>query len=335
MACDKPSDNKAPTISFSAPANNSSFMPGEIITFSVEVDDPEEDIKEVRFYADDIELGSDQDEPYSFDWETDSIEFGEYTIKAEAVDNDGAVGDAEIAITFEYITVTDIDGNVYGTVIIGTQVWMVENLKVTHYRDGTAITNVTDEAEWGALSTEAYCIYNNNASNEGDIYGSLYNWFAVADSRNIAPEGWHVPTDDEWKELEMALGMSQSEADDSGYRGTNEGSKLAGNADLWTDGSMENDSEFGASGFTALPGGYRHYGNGSFDTIGNHAYFWSAPETDSNYATYRKLKYSNSAIHRGSPAKNYGFSIRLCRDQTILPYEIGDTNWDAVCFSIP
>ena len=141
--------------------------------------------------------------------------------------------------------VTDIDGNVYQTVIIGDQEWTAENLKVTKYRDGTSITNVTDSSSWRALTTEAYCIYNNNASNEGETYGALYNWYAVVDSRNIAPEGWHVPTDSEWKELEMYLGMSQSEADQIHWHGTNEGSKLAGNADLWTNGALEYDTEFG------------------------------------------------------------------------------------------
>ncbi|MBT5269507.1 MAG: hypothetical protein HOL70_08685, partial [Candidatus Marinimicrobia bacterium] len=111
-------------------------------------------------------------------------------------------------------TVTDIDGNVYETVKIGDQIWMAENLKVTHYRDGSAITQVTDNTAWSNLSTEAYCIYDNNASNEVDTYGALYNWYAVSDGRNIAPEGWHVPTDAEWKELEMYLGMSQPDVDD-------------------------------------------------------------------------------------------------------------------------
>ncbi len=138
-------------------------------------------------------------------------------------------------------TVTDIDGNVYQTIQIGNQVWMAENLKVTHYRDGTSIQYVQNELTepdvWETLTTGAYCYYDDSQSNQ-TTYGNLYNWYAVADSRNIAPEGWHVPTDAEWKELEMALGMSQSEADDAGYRGTNEGSKLAGNAGLWTDGEL-------------------------------------------------------------------------------------------------
>lgn len=125
----------------------------------------------------------------------------------------------------EPMTVTDIDGNVYKTVTIGNQAWMAENLKVMRYRNGDAIPNVTGGTDWSNLSTGAYCSYDNDDNNI-DTYGLLYNWYAVDDSRNLAPEGWHVPTDEEWKELEMYLGMSQSEADDTGYRGTDEGGKL-------------------------------------------------------------------------------------------------------------
>jgi len=210
--------------------------------------------------------------------------------------------------------VTDIDGNVYPTVIIGSQEWMAENLKVTKYRDGTSITNVTDSSSWRALTTEAYCIYNNNVSNEGETYGALYNWYAVVDSHNIAPEGWHVPTDDEWKELEMALGMSQSEADQTGWRGTNEGSALAGNADLWVNEVLENDTEFGTSGFIALPGGYRGVILGNFFGCSGYGYFWSDSENNSHHAWYRLLYYDYTDIYRNNTNKSYGFSVRCIKD---------------------
>lgn len=93
-------------------------------------------------------------------------------------------------------TVTDIDGNVYQTIKIGNQWWMAKNLKVTHYRNGEAIPNITNDSEWINLSTGAYCAYNNDNGNIA-TYGLLYNWYTVVDSRNIAPSGWHVPTDDE------------------------------------------------------------------------------------------------------------------------------------------
>lgn len=211
-------------------------------------------------------------------------------------------------------TVTDIDGNVYPTILIGDQEWMAENLKVTHYRNGDPIHHVTDNDQWTSLSSGAYCYYDNDPSNV-DTYGALYNWYAVDYSRNIATAGWHVPTDNEIKELEIYLGMTQAQADDTGYRGTNEGSMLAGNANLWYDGALENNSEFGTSGFTALPGGYRYGYDGGFYDIGYYAGFWSSTEYYSyNSAWYRSLNYRNSEVVRGNSSKVHGFSVRCVRD---------------------
>ena len=215
----------------------------------------------------------------------------------------------------EDLTVTDIDGNIYQTVTIGDQIWMAENLKVTHYSTGDAIPNVTDNIEWSNLSTGALSEYNNDTINVA-TYGRLYNWYAVDDSRNIAPTGWHVPTDDEWKELERYLGMG-IEVGASGFRGTNEGSKLADNADLWMDGILDNNAEFGTSGFTALPSGFRSPRTGKFLSVGGDCYFWSASETtsESNYAWYRSLYDWHSDINRGAGfSMGGGFSVRCVKD---------------------
>ena len=241
---------------------------------------------------------------------------GTYTITCTVNDGNGGEDSGTVNVTVSSGgtgTVTDIDGNVYQTIIIGTQEWMMENLKVTHYRDGTAIPTGHSNSDWSNLTTGAYAVYDDNESN-ATTYGYLYNWYAVDDSRNIAPEGWHVPTDDEWKTLEMYLGMSQGEADNTGWRGTNEGSKLAGNADLWNNGNLENNAEFGTSGFTALPGGYRST-NGYYYDLGSHGSFWSSTEDDSDTAWYRGLYYSNSGVARGGSYKLYGFSVRCVRDQ--------------------
>ena len=197
----------------------------------------------------------------------------------------------------------DIDGNVYQTIQIGGQVWMAENLRVTHYRNGDPISSL-----WPS-TFGSYVIYDNNA----DTYGALYNWYAVDDSRNIAPAGWHVPTDDEWKELEMHLGLSQSEADDTGRRGTNEGCKLAGNADLWINGVLEITPGFGFSGFNALPAGFS-LDSGPNNNIGIDCSFWTAAERYSITAWYRLLNYNHSGIYRSSLHKSYGFSVRCVRD---------------------
>ena len=158
----------------------------------------------------------------------------------------------------------------------------------------------------------AFCVYDNDTSN-AEIYGYLYNWFTVKDDRSIAPEGWHVPTDDEWKELEMYLGMSQSDADMSGYvwRGTDEGDKLkqSGHEFWWLDRNRGTNE----SGFTALPGGYRDV-NGLFYVGGYSSYWWSSAEKDAYFSWYRSLYHSSTKIHRTTGYKGDGFSVRCLRD---------------------
>jgi uncharacterized protein (TIGR02145 family) len=208
-------------------------------------------------------------------------------------------------------TVTDYDGNVYQTVLIGDQCWMMENLKVTHYRNGDPIPNVTDGTEWNGLSTGAYCAYEND---EGHVetYGRLYNWHAVDDIRGLAPEGWHVPSDAEWKQLEMYLGMSQEDADASGWRGTDEGGKLKETGtEHWP---SPNSGATNESGFTALPGGYRGY-DASFASISYFAYFWSSTEFGGNSSWCRGLNYGNPLIYRTDYLKLYGLSVRCVKDQ--------------------
>jgi len=242
------------------------------------------------------------------------------------VDNSGTINILDVTYLINYLykggpepdcdettgTVTDIDGNVYQTVTIGTQVWMMENLKVTHYRNGDPIPHVTDNSTWEGSTTGAYCEYDNNPANVA-TYGRLYNWYAVDDSRNIAPAGWHVPTDEEWKQLEMYLGMSQAEADGTGYRGTDEGGKLkeAGT----THWISPNTGATNESGFSALPGGYRYH-FGYFNDMGFYAYFWSSTEYDDYYAWYRILLCNYAEVYRyyTNYYKQVGFSIRCVRD---------------------
>ena len=205
-----------------------------------------------------------------------------------------------VRITADEGFCVDIDGNEYATVIIGNQVWMSENLKVTKYRDGTAIPTGLSNSEWENTTSGAYAVYDNNETH-ADTYGYLYNWYAVDDSRNIAPDGWHVPTDDEWTTLTDYLG----------------GTSVAGGKMKETGTSHWNSPNTGAtneSGFTAFPGGYRNNNNGSYYYIGSYGYFWSSSEDDSNDAWLRKLNYSNSEVDRNNTDKRYGFSVRCVRD---------------------
>ncbi len=213
------------------------------------------------------------------------------------------------------IQVIDIDGNIYKTVKMGNQIWMAENLKVTHYRNGMQIQSVTDSSIWKDLKIGAYCNYKNNPLN-GLIYGRLYNWYAVIDSQNIAPKGWHVPTDEEWKELEVFLGMSQSHADSSGQRGTIEGGKMKSTGTIQEGDGLWRTPNTGATndvGFSALPGGSRIFWDGSFRSIGKSARFWTSTEIGNISVWYRTLSYSQSGVGRINNPKISG-SIRCVKD---------------------
>ncbi|MEI7504480.1 MAG: fibrobacter succinogenes major paralogous domain-containing protein [Paludibacter sp.] len=178
----------------------------------------------------------------------------------------------------DWNTVTDVDGNVYKTVRIGNQTWMGENLKVTHYRNGETIPNVTSNTSWGGLTTGAWSDYSNITSN-GSIYGHLYNWFAATDSRNIAPSGWHVPTDAEWNTLEKYL-----TANGFNYDGTTIGNKIAkslASTIYWGSvnivGNVANDvTKNNKSGFNGFPSGWRYWSNGLSYALGSGAVWWSS-----------------------------------------------------------
>ena len=207
-------------------------------------------------------------------------------------------------------TVTDFDGNIYQTAKIGNQWWMAENLKVAHYQNGESIPNVASSASWGGLSTGAFCNYGNDTSQVA-TYGRLYNWFAVNDGRGIAPVGWHIATDDEWKQLEMYLGMSQTDADGVFWRGSDEGGKLKeAGTEHW------NAPNIGATNvfwFSAIPGGYRQI-SGTFADMGLGAFFWSSTESAVGNAYDRRLRFDQLGVHRSGDYKPYGFSVRCVKD---------------------
>ncbi|MCX6239241.1 MAG: fibrobacter succinogenes major paralogous domain-containing protein [Bacteroidia bacterium] len=203
------------------------------------------------------------------------------------------------------------DGKTYKTVKIGTQTWMAENLKTTYYRDGSEIPNITDKDSWSNLTTGAYCSYDNSTGN-ANTYGTLYNWYAINDNRELCPSGWHLPTDAEWKTLEMALGMSHTNADKTSWRGTDEGGKLKETGT--THWNSPNTGATNTNGFTALPGGYREY-DGTFKNIGSYGLWWSATETNTTTVWDRALSYENTNMYRyNSSYKVAGFSVRCLKD---------------------
>jgi uncharacterized protein (TIGR02145 family) len=184
---------------------------------------------------------------------------------------------------------------------------MAENLKY--------LPNVVGPGT-GSTTTSYYYVYGYDgtsvssakATENYQTYGVLYNWPAAMQA---CPTGWHLPSDDEWKELEMFLGMSQEQADEWGWRGTDEGGKLKETGIThWNNPNYEATNE---SGFTALPGGCRSY-DGYFYNLGNYGYWWSATEYDSNHAWLRLLYYNNSSVYSNYSLKDSGYSVRCVRD---------------------
>jgi uncharacterized protein (TIGR02145 family) len=219
-----------------------------------------------------------------------------YYVRAYATTNAGTGYGSAMSFTTPVI-VTDIDGNIYNTVAIGTQVWMVENLKTTKYRNGDPIPNVTENIEWSNLTTGAYCDYDNTPGNSV-TYGKLYNWFAVNDSRNIAPTGWHVPSDAEWTILTSFLGGEEVAGGKLKETGT-------------THWQSPNTGATNESGFSGLPGGDNRFG--SFSSLGDFGCFWSSTELGPT-AWFHFLSYNDASVPRSNETKSIGFSVRCLRD---------------------
>lgn len=193
-------------------------------------------------------------------------------------------------------TVTDADGNVYEFVSIGDQMWMAENLKTTKYNDGTEIPLVTGNTEWNQLTTPGYSWYENDKETYGNIYGAIYNWYAV-NTEKLCPVGWHVPTQDEWLALEA-------------YLATNEGGKLKETGT--THWGSPNSGATNETGFTALPGGKRDF-YGEFLDLGQYGYWWSSlPEEF--LINMRRLLYNSPALSSGKSNRAYGYSVRCLKD---------------------
>ncbi len=223
-----------------------------------------------------------------------------YYVRAYATNGVGTAYGAERSFSTPATTgtVTDIDGNVYQTVTIGSQVWMAENLKVTHYRNGDSIPTVLNGLAWDAYGAGAYGQYD-NSPDSAEVWGRLYNWYAVDDSRGLAPEGWHVPTYQEWSILQTTLGS---------YAGNK--MKEVGDAH-WV---SPNDLATNESGFTALAAGMRGY-QGHYIAIYQDAYFWSSTEYDTDDARLANLYFSTTYLGLSSRlAKSTGCSIRCVKD---------------------
>ena len=192
------------------------------------------------------------------------------------------------------------------TVQIGTQTWKAKNASVETYQNGDVIPEVTDAAAWNSLTTGAWCYYANSTAN-GTVYGKLYNWYAVHDPRNMAPVGWHVPTDAEYATLQTYLGGSAIAG----------GKLMSTGTSLW---AASNASSTNSSGFSGLPGGYR-LPNGGFNSGANWAVYWASDDNGGNPYDWQ-LRSNNTAFNHYPDAKTFGFSVRFIKDVPIYSSDI-------------
>lgn len=212
-------------------------------------------------------------------------------------------------------TINDYDGNVYNTVQIGNQLWMRENLKVTHYQNGDPIPIITATNLWMNAITHGRCYYNLDSASNKAVYGGLYNWHAVNDSRNVCPSGWHVPSDADWGTMEVALGT--------------ETISIGGNMKEtgFAHWIAPNTGATNSSGFTALPGGQRDY-NGMFNNMTNYGYFWTSTTGTLNSVIIRYLTYNDVNLHIDEYSPVSGFSIRCVCD--VLVTDVNDNNLNQI-----
>ena len=227
-------------------------------------------------------------------------------------------------------------------VTIGRQTWTGKNLDLESYRNGDAIPQVQDKKAWSNLKTGAWCYYENYTAN-GTTYGKLYNWYAVIDPRGLAPEGYHIPTDEEWTILSENLGdeagtKMKSRSGWSSYSSLGSYEKTCPNCSKWSEGYRDkffchtcngnrsvtayepkkthSGNGTNTSGFNGLPGGFR-YPNGNFLNVGWTGYWWSSSEDNSNFAWDRNLNNDNGSMIRPRISvafKQDGFSVRCIKD---------------------
>lgn len=331
----KEKENESPTVAIYSPEEGDLVMGGDLVIVKVNAEDSDGSVEEVNFYIDYINVEVVTEEPYEYTWEVSDSIIGDVSVRAVAIDNEGGAVSHTINVVVDapggfnpdlsYGTVSDFDGNSYKTILIGNQNWMAENLKVSHYADGTPIPFVSDSVGWSNLGTSgsAYCWYD-NSSELADTLGFLYSWAGamngasgVNDSsgniQGVCPDGWHVPSDDEWKALEMELGMDQEVADKYEWRGSYEGGYLKEMG--FSHWDNPNTSADNTSGFTALPGGFRA-NTGVFYGIRQYGTFWTATmKTESTESWYRALNYEKSHVYRYTVPGNRGASVRCVQDQ--------------------
>ncbi|WP_171595870.1 FISUMP domain-containing protein [Marinifilum caeruleilacunae] len=283
---------------------------GFTVSETIEINEPEPieiqiEVVNTTLSGDDGEINievSGGTPPYNYSWsngestqDIKNLQVGFYTLTI--TDENQCTLNKKIGVAG---TIADVDGNQYETVVIGSQIWMAENLKTTHYRNGDPIPTVDN---WINHTSGAYCYYDNDESN-ADIYGALYNYYAIDDERNICPEGWHVPSDEEFKMLEETLG----------------GEMVAG-GEMKEEGLLHwdspNEGATNSSGFTALPAGCRWTNpDNPFQGLGERACFWTSTKGEHGdiLAWSHSLNKNGIDVFIMQDSRDIGFSLRCIKD---------------------
>jgi len=287
---DEEEDNQAPTCAITQPAQGQEFTKGDIVTIEVVAIDPDGDVTMIQFFSNGSQIGATSSFPFHYDWNTSAEETGSHTLKATATDNRGNSTSDEISLTINDDggggggpTFTDPrDNQTYKTIIIGGQEWLAENL---NYETGGS-----------------WCY--GDSSHNCEEYGRLYTWDAAI---NACPAGWHLPSDEEWKTLELFLGMPEDQVGWMGMRGTDQGRKLKSTTGWVNDGNGTDEV-----GFNSLPAGKRI--NEIFFQLGAHSFNWSATLSGNETAWARQFMWSSDGINRTSQATEQGYSVRCVKN---------------------
>jgi uncharacterized protein (TIGR02145 family) len=301
------------------PTDSSLFYQGDTVQIIVGPSSTIEYLREVRFDIDGRGVYSTEKGPYLYNWITLGKTPGKHIISASSLFDDGISASSAITIFLsaggDTGVVSDVNGRSYRTIKIGNQWWMAENLNSRVFPDNTEIPLITDPAyaDSAQFISLAMCYPEFNADSMGIIYGALYTWEAATNGQDkgtiiqgVCPTGWHLPSDSEWKILEMNIGMDPYQVNASGFRGTDEGAKLREQGSVhWECSNLEATNAYG---FNALPASYRSF-------LHITAQFWTST-ADPQGAWIRQLVCERSGISRGTRNANSFLSVRCVKDKS-------------------
>jgi len=320
LTCCTP-ENIPPVCTISSPDKNSYIEQGSQVIIQVNASDPDGMITGVAITVSDGTVETIFEQPYELIWSTTACPTGRYVISARATDDmDGEAADETVVYLQDTGiapedrgSVQDVDGNMYATIRIGSQWWMAENLRTTHYSDGMKVSYMPDSLYWSTLSPsdQGFCWYGNDSLANAAAYGALYTFAAAlkggrgsdADPsgvQGVCPEGWHIPSDSEWSRLIEFL---------HGDLVAGSGLKEAGTIH-W---DVPNEGANNSTGFTALPGGFRD-SRAKFSSLGAFGFWWSTTEPQTDSSLIRSMSYMASKVTNYKVLESYGLSVRCVKD---------------------